>query len=43
MPLMKHFLAIMNAAESDDEEKLSIAISSAIPSKKKLEKTVLEA
>lgn len=41
--LLCKFCDIMNAAETDDDERLDIAISSAIPLKRKLEATVLEA
>jgi len=38
-PLLMKFCAIMSAAESDDDEKLNLALSKAIPLYKKIERT----
>lgn len=42
-PLLMKFCDIMSAAESYDEEKLSIALSKAVPLYKKIERTKISA
>ena len=38
-PLLMKFCAIMRAAESDDDKKLDLALSKAVPLYKKIERT----